>query len=112
MVASPSQPMPETAVFCYGRARRLAGGARIAVLLGEEDQPLPAAIQRKPCPCGSSGTWQPIASSSLFRSLMRQRSKARHDAVLSAELCDLLHDDARVGLGPIGVINPSFCHAP
>ena len=29
--------MPETAVFCYGRARRLAGGARIAVLLGEED---------------------------------------------------------------------------
>jgi len=29
-----------------------------------------------PCPCDSSGTWQPMTSSSRFRSLMSRRSKA------------------------------------
>src|SRR5262249_49120871 len=66
-----------------------------------------------PCtPCGSSGRWQPMASSSRFRSLMRQRSKSsdmmRFCPLSSAILCAIAFGSV---VGPIGVIKPSFSHA-
>jgi hypothetical protein len=61
------------------RCARLQNGLRSMEQLSLDEQTLHDVDRRRhisvACPCGSSGTVQPMASSTRLRSLLRQRSK-------------------------------------